>query len=152
MLQSDRDTNRQFKKRLSAPSVDDESCAPILMGELQSAIKRMKGKGAAGLGNIPPSFLKSLGPLALQELLSIFNSSFSLAHCPWIWRVTTIIPLLKAGKSSREVASFRPISLTSCVFKLLERIYADCLYYIAKTNNMFSRFQVGFHKGRSCED
>ena len=122
------------------------------MSELQSAIKKMKGKGAAGPDNIPPSFLKSLGLLALQELLSIFNPSFSLAHCPRIWRVATIIPLLKAQKSPSEVASFRPISLTSCVVKLLERIIADHLYYIAETNNMFSRFQAGFRKGRSCED
>ena len=42
MSQSDRDTNRQFKKRLKVPSVDDESCAPRLMSELQSAIKKMK--------------------------------------------------------------------------------------------------------------
>ena len=152
MSQSERDTNQQFKKRIKVPSADDESCAPLLMSELQSAIKKMKGKGAAGPDNIPPSFLKSLGPLALQELLSIFNSSFSLAHCPRIWRVATIIPLLKAGKSPSEVASFRPISLTSCVVKLLERIIADRLYYIAETNNMFSRFQAGFRKGRSCED
>ena len=61
------------------------------MSELQSAVKKMKGKGAGGPDNIPPSFLKSLGPLALLELLSIFNSSFSLAHCPQIWRVATII-------------------------------------------------------------
>ena len=148
MLQSDHDINQQFKKFLHAPSVDDESCTPNLMGKLQSAIKRMKGKGAAGPDNIPPSFLKSLGPLALQELLSIFNSSFSLAHCPRIWRVATIIPLLKAGKSPSEVASFRPISLTSCVVKLLEHILADRLYYIAETNTLFSRFQAGFCKGQ----
>ena len=99
MSQSDRDINRQFKKYLHAPSVDNESCTPLLMDELQFAIKKMKGKGAAGPNNIPPSFLKSLGPLALQELLSIFNSSFSLAHCLRIARVATIIPLLKALKS-----------------------------------------------------
>ena len=151
MSQSDHDTNRQFKKRIKVPSADDESCAPLLMSELQSAIKKMKGKGAAGPDNISPSFLKSLGPLALQELLSIFNSSFSLAHCPRIWRVATIIPLLKAGKSPSEVALFRRISLTSCVVKLLERILADRLYYVAETN-MFSRFQAGFRKGRSCKD
>ena len=58
---------------LHAPSVDNESCAPLLMGELQSAIKRMKGKGTAGPDNIPPSFLKSFCLLVLQELLSIFN-------------------------------------------------------------------------------
>ena len=97
------------------------------MSKLQSAIKKMKGEGAADPDNIPISFLKSLGHLTFQELLSIFNSSFSLAHCPRIWRVATIIPLLKAGKSPSEVASFRPISLTSCVVKLLERILADRL-------------------------
>ena len=152
MSQSGGHTNRQFKKRLNAPSVNNESCGPLLMGKLQFAIKRMKGKGAAGTDNIPPSFLKSLGPLALQELLSIFNSSFSLAHCPRIWRVTSIIPLLKAGKSPSKVASFRHISLTSCDVKLLKRILADRLYYIAETNNMLSRFQAGFPKGRKCED
>ena len=151
ITQSDRDINRQFKKNIKVPSADDETCAPILMSELQSAITKMKGKGAVGPNNIPPSFLKSLGSLALRELLSIFNS-FSLAHCPRVWRVATIIPLLKAEKSPSEVASFRPISLTSCVVKRLERIIADRLHYIAETNNMFSRFQAGFHKGRSCED
>ena len=59
---------------------------------------------------------------------------------------------MKAGKSPSEVASFHPISLTSCVVKLLERTLADSLYYIAESNNLFSRFQAAFHKGRSCED
>ena len=86
--------------------------ATLQMGELLSAIKKMKGKGAAGPDNIPPSFLKSLVLLVLQEILSIFNSLFSFAHCPRIWRVATIIPLLKAGESPSEVASFCPISLT----------------------------------------
>ena len=152
MSQSDSDINRQFKKHLNTPSVDDEICAPLLMGELLSVIKKMKDKGATGPDNTPPSFIKSLGPLALQELLSMFNSSFSLAHCPWIWRVATIIPPLKAGKSPSEVALFHAISLTSCVVKLLERILADRLYYTAKTSNLFSQSQAGFCKGRSCED
>ena len=152
MSQADHDIDRQFKKHLNAPSASNESCAPLQMAELLSAIKKIKIKGAAGADNISPSFLKSLGHLALQELLSIFNSSFSLAHCSCIWRVATIIPLLKTGETSSEVAFFCPISLTSCVVKLLERILADHLYYIAETNNLFSRLQAGFCKGWSCED
>ena len=70
MSHIDRDINQQFKKGISAPSADNKSCAPLEMSELLSAIKKMKGKRAAGPDNIPPSFLKSLGPLALQELLS----------------------------------------------------------------------------------
>ena len=122
------------------------------MGKLRSTIKMMKGKGTAGPDNIPPSFLKSLGLLTLQKLLPILNSSVSLAYYPRIWRVATIIPLLETGNYLSEVPSFRPISLTSCVAKLLERILSNHLYYIAKTSNMFSRFQAGFQKGQSCED
>ena len=88
----------------------------------------------------------------LQELLYIFNSSFSLAHCPHVWRVGIIIPLLKAGKSPGEVASFHLISLTSCVVKLLECSFVDHLYYINETKNLFSQFQAEFWKGLSYED
>ena len=85
MSKADHDLNRHFNKQLNAPSADNESCTPLQMGEFLPAIKKAKSKGAAGPDNIiPPSFLKSLGPLALQELLSILNSFFSLAHCPRI--------------------------------------------------------------------
>ena len=122
------------------------------MSDLQYAIKKMKGKGAPSLDNFPPSFLKSLGLFALLDLLYIFNLSFWLAHFSKIWRVATIIPLLKAEISFSEFASFRPISLKSCVVKHLERILADRLYYITQTNNMFSQLQAGFCKHQMCED
>ena len=131
MSKADHDLNCHFKKQLDAPSIDDESCASFQMDELFLAIKKM--------ATFPQSFLKSLGPLALQELLFIFNLSFFIAHCPRIWRVAIIIPLLKAGKSP-----LRPINFTSCVTKLLERILADSLYYMAETKNWLSRFQSGY--------
>ena len=62
MSHSNRDINRQFKKRINTPSTDNESCARLRMSELLSAIKKIKPKGAAGSDIIPPSFLKSLGP------------------------------------------------------------------------------------------
>ena len=131
MSRADQHLNHQFKKHLNAPSVDDESCAPLQMGELLSALEEMKGEGAVGPVNALPSFLKSLGPLALQELLSIFSSSFSLTHCPRIWRVATIIPLLKAGKSPSEVASFCHLSVIMCC--LLERNFWNIFLMIVFT-------------------
>ena len=145
MSQADWDLNRQSKKRLYATAADDKSCPSLRMGELLSAIKKTKFKVAAGPDNIPTSFLKSLGPLALQEMLSIFNSSFSLAQCPRIWRVGAIIVLLKARKSPSEIASFCPINLTFCVVK-------HRFNYTAKTKNLFSRFQAGYCKGWYCKD
>ena len=87
----------------------------------------MKRKGAQGPDEILPTFLKELGPRALDELLEIFNQSLSTASCPQVWRNAIIIPLLKAGKSAKDLASYRPISLTSCVVKLLERMIATRL-------------------------
>ena len=90
-------------------------------------------------------------PQDLQTLLDIFNSSFHLADCPQIWKNAIIIPLLKSGKP-RELKSFRPISLTSCVVKLLERMLADRLIHLAEVNNCLNNYQAGFRRGRSCED
>ena len=121
------------------------------MRELKRAIAKLRAKGAAGPDDIPPSFLKALGDKALQTLLDIFNSSFHLAECPQIWKNAIIIPLLKSGKPPGELKSFRPISLTSCIVKLLERMLADRLIHIAETNNMLSSYQAGFRRGRSCK-
>ena len=60
MSQADHDLSQQFKKRLDGPSFHNESCAPLQMGELLSAIKKIKGNEAAGPDNIPPSLFKSL--------------------------------------------------------------------------------------------
>ena len=89
---------------------------------------------------------------ALNELLGIYNLSFLHLHCPKIWRIATIVPLLKSGKPASKVASFRLVSLTSWIAILTERIIANRLYHIAETSNRFIKLQAGSRKGMSCED
>ena len=148
----ERDTNREFKKRLRSTAGKDADWRPFTMAELKRAIKKMKRKSAAGPDGIPPSFLKELGPSALTELLGISNACFSGSLCPQIWRLAHIIPLLKAGKPASDLASYRPISLTSCIVKALERMVNDRLYYLAESQGWFHPAQAGFRKGRGCDD
>ncbi len=54
------------------------------MEELDEAILQMLAKGAPGPDDIPPMFLKALGPRARQELLDIFILSFSTGKSPQI--------------------------------------------------------------------
>jgi len=122
------------------------------MADLKKAIAKMRRKGAPGPDDIPPSFLKELGTAALVELLAICNLSLHDSECPQWWRDAIIIPLLKATKSPSDLASYRPVSLTSCVAKVLERMFADRIYYMAETNGWFSSLQAGFRKGRTCTD
>ena len=146
----DRKTNRDLKQRLR--STAPEPAEPFTMKELTKAIRRMKTKGAAGPDDIPPSFIKNFGPLALEKLLEIFNISLTNGACPQVWRNAIIIPLLKANKPASKLESFRPISLTSCVVKVMERMLGERLYFHAEQQGMLSALQAGFRKKRSCED
>ena len=149
----DRTFNRLLRKRLDNSGANNhEEVTPYTMAELRKAIKKIRLKGAPGPDNIPPSFLKNLGERAMQELLEIFNLSLSTSDLPQIWRNAIIIPLLKQGKPASNLASFRPISLTSCVVKLMERMLSERLYHLAESNGWFNKFQAGFRKGRGCED
>ena len=149
----ERNKNRRLKVRMRGLiGADDESCCDFDPKELENALKVMKTNGAPGADDIPPSFLKNLGPLASQELLNILNTSFRTGVVPRIWRHALIIPLLKAGKPSSQLSSYRPISLTSCVVKLLERMICARLYHIAESNGWICRTQAGFRRNQSTED
>ena len=148
----ERRTNLEAKKKTRYPSHDSEYCRDFTRDELVKAINNMKRKGAQGPDDIPPSFLKELGPRALDELLSIFNYSWRTSTCPQSWRNATIIPLLKANSPACELASFRPISLTSCVSKTLEKMIAHRLHHLAEKKGWLNFQQAGFRKGRGCDD
>ena len=82
---------------MQAPSADDCAAADFNLDDLNRAIKKMRSRVAAGPDDVPPTFLKALGPAAKEELLSIFNQCFNKAEVPQPWRNATIIPLLKMG-------------------------------------------------------
>ena len=60
--------------------------------------------------------------------------------------------LHKAGKPEDLVASYRPLSLTSCLGKLLEKAVADNLSNWAESNKKFNKQQNRFRKNRSTND
>ena len=56
------------------------------------------------------------------------------------------------GKPLDSPASFRPISLTSCISKLFERIILSHLLFFLESNPIFSPRQAGFRPGQSTLD
>ena len=75
--------------------------------------------------------------------------SLTLHSFPSIWKTSSIIPIHKMGKPLDSPASFRPISLTSCVSKLFEGIILFRLLFYLESNSILSPCQAGFHPGRS---
>ena len=58
---------------------------------------------------------------------------------------------MKKGKDPSNIASYRPVSLTSNVGKLYERLVETRLRYWSESNGVISPAQAGFRAGRSTE-
>ncbi|GFS04224.1 RNA-directed DNA polymerase from mobile element jockey [Elysia marginata] len=96
--------------------------------------------------------IKHLGPHALSTLLDLFNNSWRTGCVPEVWKEAHTIPIHKKGKSKTDPISYRPISLISCVGKLLEKIINKRLTYHLETNGIISPTQSGFRKNKTTED
>ena len=56
------------------------------------------------------------------------------------------------GKSKTEATSYRPISLTSCVVKLLERIINARMKWYLESEQLLTLQQAGFREHPCTED
>ena len=63
-----------------------------------------------------------------------------------------MIPILKKGKDPKKANSYRPVSLTSCVVKTMERIVNERLKWYLETENLLAPEQAGFRQFRNTED
>jgi hypothetical protein len=122
------------------------------MEELVSSLKAGKAKGAEGLDGIAPQFLKNLGEVARSFMLDTFNKSWREGVCPQSWRDAVIVPILKPSKPQGQLDSYRPIALTSCLAKVMERMVAKRLQHLAESCGMLNSDQSGFCPQRSTED
>lgn len=119
--------------------------------EMQHALKSMKNK-APGPDNIPARLLMELPKKMKLSVLFLFNKIWLAGMYPDKWREATIIPALKTGKSIYDPNSYRPISLTCYLSKVLEKIINCRLMWVLNTENKLSSFQSGFRKHRSTTD
>ena len=105
-----------------------------------------------GEDGIPYEFLKRLGTTAKELVLHLFNKCWAGEGIPTKWRTVIIMPLLNDGKDPRETTTYRPISLTSCLGKMLEKVIADRLTYFLEDGNLLNHNQAGFRQNRCTTD
>ena len=127
-------------------------CSPFSPAEFLAAASNLSSSTATGPDKVDYPMLKHLPRSGMDFLLHIFNLSWSSHSFPSIWKTSFIIPIHKMGKPLDSPASFLPISLTSCVSKLFERIILSRLLFFLECNSILSPRQAGFRPGRSALD
>ena len=88
----------------------------------------------------------------MSLLLDIYNYIWQTGDFPECWNEAIVIPIPKPGKDHSDPNNYRPISLTSCVCKTLERMINDRLVWYLEHNNILSEIQCGFRKSKSTVD
>ena len=85
-----------------------------------------------------------ISPVRLAKPLAIiFNKSLEEGKYPSSWKVAYVTAFYKKGDASLP-SNYRPISLISCVGKVMERVVYKHVYNHMVRNKLFYEFQSGF--------
>jgi len=98
-------------------SQDPDTDQEFTTVEINAAILRLK-LSAPGDDGISNAFISHSTPSFRARLLELFNLSWVTGKLPSVWKTAKIVPIPK-GKIED---GHRPISLLSCLGKLLERM------------------------------
>ena len=140
-------------RRATCPVESHSSfCSLFSLTKFLAAASNLSPSTATGPDKVAYPMLKYLPRSGMNFLLHIFNLSWSSHSFPSIWKTSSIIPIHKMGKPLDSPASFRPISLTSCISKLFECIILSRLLFFLESNSILSPRQTGFRPGRSTLD
>ena len=121
------------------------------LDELNKSVSNC-GNTSMGPDKIHYAFFRCLSEAQLQTILDMINFIWQQGIIPDAWKHSTVIPILKPGKPKDTPDSYRPIQLTSCFCKLMERMVAQRLSWFTEQNNIIADCQSAFRKGRNTTD
>ena len=125
---------------------------PFTKHELENAITYLPTDKTCGNDEVHNQFLKNLTEAKKDILLGIYNELWTKGIIPEEWKLGLIIPILKQDKEPTLPSSYRPITLLSCLCKLLEKMICDRLVYHMETDGHISPTQSGYRIRRSTVD
>ena len=147
----------QHRARSERNNIDFTTSEPLsynsrfTMVELLEVISTLRdvAEGPDGVHNI---MIRHFPKSALLVLLSIYNSLWEKGEFPPSWREATVIPIPKPGKSGFDPLDYRPISLTSALCKVMEKMVNNRLMWFLEKEDFLAREQCGFRKYRGTMD
>ncbi|UYV84322.1 hypothetical protein LAZ67_X001844 [Cordylochernes scorpioides] len=105
-----------------------------------------KSPGPDGIDNtIVKVLVRRYGAL----LTRLYNRCLELGRFPRAWKAARVALLEKSGKSGVTAKDYRPVSLLSCLGKVLDSLLAQRLTRWLESGGHLSSSQHGFRKGRS---
>lgn len=115
---------------------------------VRAEIKNLNLNKTCGPDEIHPRMLAELCEELVYPLTLLFQRTVKEGIIPGDWRKANVTPIYKKG-AKNLAENYRPISLTSIVCKIMEKIVKDSLLKHLVDNDLLSTKQFGFLPGRS---
>ncbi|XP_037505476.1 uncharacterized protein LOC119381788 [Rhipicephalus sanguineus] len=112
---------------------------------------QLRTTSAAGLDGVTNKMLRNLDFKSVGALTDLMNKYWVAGEIPAQWKHSTIIFIPKPGKKLC-VENLRPISLTSCVGKLMEHVVLNRFQGYAEDKAIFPATMIGFRANLSMQD
>ncbi len=141
------------EQRGNLPKMDprtEKKIEKLLITEekVKNEILKLNVNKSCGPDEISPFLLIKLVDYIASPLALLMNTTTEYGILPNDWKKAFVSPIYKKG--TRNIAeNYRPISLTSVVCKLMEKIVKDTVLTHLIENNLLSKKQFGFVSGRS---
>lgn len=116
---------------------------------IQLAVDKMKHNKAAGQDGLVSTYVKGSLKGVKGPLLNIFKRSLEETVIPKEWKQANVTAIFKKG-AKWDPANYRPVSLTSKIGKIMERMINDDIVHFLQSNNLIKDSQHGFRNKRSC--
>ena len=115
--------------------------------EIKRLLSNVNSNKACGPDGIHGKILKQCAVGLAHPLSMLFRLSYNCGSLPKDWRVANVVPVHKKG-SKDNIENYRPISLTSLVMKIFERVLKKEI--LNRTTHLLDERQHGFLSQRSC--
>ena len=129
---------------------DDLNDILIAVEDIIDMINKLDENSAAGPDGIPAIFLIKTKETIAEPLAKILRRSLDEGKIPDIFKMAYISPVHKGG-SKQKPEQYRPVSLTSHIAKVFERVIKKKIVNHLVENQKLNDGQHGFVPGRSTQ-
>ena len=127
-------------------------CDVVTEHSVLGAINSLSPYKSPGIDGIYPVLLQKGADLLIPHLIALYRASFLLGYIPRSWRLAQVVFIPKPGKDTYAKAkSWRPISLTSFLLKVGEKLVDRYLKLEYLPNHPLNERQYAYQAGKSTE-
>ncbi|XP_077550626.1 uncharacterized protein LOC144163745 [Haemaphysalis longicornis] len=123
----------------------------IEVWEVGATLQDLNTKSAAGPDRVTNRALKNLNEPAIENLTAYFNKCWRAGSLHRQWKTAKTILIPKPGKRP-GIENLRPISLTSCVGKVLEHVLLNRWQRYLEDGGLYPNTIIGFRNKLGTQD